>query len=133
MDSILPNNGIDIREYSEPILSPSFTYKVDLKKDRIAGYVDDEEALAQAIQLMLLTERGKYEIYPDDYGIQLEDLYGQNPDLVMIRLPSRIKECLMQDLRIDEVNVTDMEIVKNQIRCRVECNGNIHTDFSMEI
>lgn len=133
MPTMLPNNGIDIREYSQPILSPFLTYKVDLKKDRIAGYVDDEEALTQAIQLMLLTERGKYDVYPEDYGIKLEDLYGQSPELVKIRLPSRIKDCLLQDLRIEEVNITNIEIVKNEIRCKIECNGNIHTDFSMEI
>lgn len=133
MPTLLPNNGFDIREYSEPILSPSYTYKVDLKKDRIAGYVDDDEALKQAIQLMLLTERGKYDIYPEDYGIKLKDLYGQDPTLVKIRLPSRIKDCLLQDLRIEEVEVIDMEVVRNELRCRVKCNGHIHVDFSMEI
>lgn len=133
MNTILPNNGFDIREYSEPVLSPSYTYKVDLKKNRIAGYVDDDEAIKQAIQLMLLTERGKYEIYPDDYGLQTKDLYGQDPTLVKIRLKSRIEECLMQDLRIEKVEITDMQVVRNELRCRVKCNGHIHVDFSMEI
>lgn len=133
MDSILPNNGFDIREYSEPVLSPSYTYKVDLKKDKIAGYVDDDEALKQAIQLMLLTEQGKYEIYPEDYGIQTKDLYGLDPNLVKIRLPRRIQECLMQDMRIEKVEITDMEIVRNELRCRVKCNGHIETDFAIEI
>lgn len=121
----LPKIGLDIRDYTEPMLSPSYTYRVDLDNDRIAGYVDYEKALEQAIILALNTPKGKYEIYPDDYGIDMNQLIGVSPSLAKVRAPFLIKECLEKDLRIESVEVTDVECVNNELHCRVICNGNI--------
>lgn len=129
----LPNSGIDLRDYQEPMLSPSYTYKVDLDNKHTAGYVDNEEALKQAIIFALKTEQGKYEIYPDDYGMELDQLIGVHPSLAKARLPSLIEECLMQDLRIDTVEVTDIQTKDNILMCRVTCNGNIDVDYEVEI
>lgn len=131
---VLPQMGLDIRDYDPQIyLSPSFTYRFDMDNDRISGFIDDDVAIKQAIILALYTEAGKYEVYPDDYGMALSELYGQPHDLVKIRLPALIEECLMQDLRIRSVEVTDIESYKNTIRCKVICNGNIKVDYEVEV
>lgn len=132
--SVLPEAQIDLRDFNPQMyLSPSYTYRFDMDNDRISGYIDNDVALEQAIILALYTEQGKYEIYPEDYGIELNDLFGLNMDLVKVRLPKRIEECLMQDLRIDSVEVTDMQEHGNQLRCTVICNGNIKVDYEVEV
>lgn len=98
---MLPNNGIDITQYdTTPQLSTSYTWKLDPNKDKIADFVDELDSVEQATYMMLRTERYKYEIYPDWYGIEVNDLYGQPRGLVQARLPRRIQECLSTDARI---------------------------------
>ena len=71
-----------------PILEeehPDRTYKVDTAKDTINGYTADLDALAQAVYLILATERYK----PMPY--------------VMSEGPRRIKEALLTDDRVTDV------------------------------
>lgn len=130
---VLPDASVELNTYDEPTLSPSYTYKVDLNKKHTAGYVDDEEAIKQAIIFALSTEQGKYEIYPNDYGMELDQLIGVRPDLARARLPSLVEECLMQDLRINSVEVTDITTDGNKLFCTIVCNGNIHVDYELEV
>ena len=51
-------------------------------------------------------------MYSWDYGIELEDLFGMHIDLVIAKLPNRIKEALTQDDRI--IDVTDFEFKKDR-------------------
>ena len=51
-------------------------------------------------------------MYSWDYGIELEDLFGMDIDLVIAKLPNRIKEALTQDDRI--IDVTDFEFKKGR-------------------
>ena len=51
-------------------------------------------------------------MYSWDYGIELEDLFGMDIDLVIAKLPNRIKEALTQDDRI--IDVTDFEFKKDR-------------------
>lgn len=78
--------------------------------DRINGFIDDIEAVIQAIYLCLLTERYKFIIYSWDYGVELVDLFGKPMPYVMSELPRRIKDALTVDDRIDEVKDFQFEI-----------------------
>lgn len=82
---------------------PSRTYKIEVENDRINGYIDDLEAVIQSIYLILHTERYKNLIYSWDYGVELDDLFGQPIPYVMSELERRIKEALTMDDRIDDV------------------------------
>ena len=82
---------------------PSRTYRIVKDSNRISGYVDDLEAIAQAIYLILSTERYKHIIYSWDYGVELMDLFGKPMPYVMSELPRRIKDALTQDDRISDV------------------------------
>lgn len=82
---------------------PSLTYAMNLNKKTIQGYVDDEDAIRQAIYKILNTERYEYPMYSWDYGIELDDLYGRPIFYVVPELERRITEALTADDRIDNV------------------------------
>lgn len=97
-DNLL-NSGIAVKN------SPSKTHFIDFKENIMIGMTDGIEALKQAIYLILRIERYDYVIYSWNYGIQLKDLFGKPTIYACAVLPSRIKDALMQDDRIQ--NVTD--------------------------
>lgn len=89
-------------ENSSP-LTYSLPLSSDIATDRISGFTDDLDAVAQAIYLILSTERYKFNIYSWDYGVELVDLFGKPMPYVMSELPRRVKEALTQDNRIEDV------------------------------
>lgn len=103
-DSILPQGTtIDSNvEIIEESIQPTKTYKI--KDGRIVGFCDDIEALKQAIELILETERYEYIIYSWNYGSEIKGLIGQDKDIVESELKRRIREALTQDDRIDNVD-----------------------------
>lgn len=87
---------------------PSLTFRLDMQMDmhnepRVIGYVDELDAIRQAIYKILSTERYKYLIYSWNYGIELADLFGKPVDYVCPELERRISEALLQDSRIKAV------------------------------
>src|SRR3712207_2440729 len=102
--SILPQGSIidnDI-ELEENYIEPTKTYKI--KDNRIVGFCDGIEALKQAIYLILNTERYEHIIYSDDYGSELKGLIGKDKDIAESEYKRRIKEALIQDDRINNVD-----------------------------
>lgn len=103
---------------------------------RINGYVDDVDALIQAIYLILSTERYQYVIYSWNYGVELLDLIGKPMPYVMAELPRRIKDALTQDDRIDDVIDFEFEVKGNKLHTTfvvVSNLGNITTDLEVTI
>ncbi|MGB8455146.1 MAG: DUF2634 domain-containing protein [Anaerocolumna sp.] len=82
--------------------SVSRTYRI--YQDKIQGFAAEAEALKQTIYKLLNTEKYEYPIYSFDYGIELENLIGKDPTYVKIDLMRRIKECLLQDDRINSAD-----------------------------
>jgi hypothetical protein len=95
--SILTTN-LELTEISEA----TRTYKIS--NDKIQGYVDNIEALKQSIDKRLNTEQCECPIYSFDYGISLDDLIGKDSVYVKVELKRRIKECLLKDDRIQNVD-----------------------------
>ncbi|RXI46259.1 DUF2634 domain-containing protein [Clostridium tetani] len=102
--SILPQGAVldENIEVEENHIEPTKTYKI--KDDRIVGFCDGIEALKQAIQLILCTERYEYLIYSDDYGSELKGLIGKDRDIAESEYKRRIKEALVQDERVNNVD-----------------------------
>lgn len=82
---------------------PSFDFKLNTETNRLNGYVEDLEAVKQAIYIVLSTERYEHSIYGEDYGVEFNDLLGEDLELVIPELEMRITEALMMDERITEV------------------------------
>lgn len=101
--SILPQGAVISDDLEvEEIIEPTKTYKI--KDDRIVGFCDGIEALKQAIYLILNTERYEYLIYSDDYGSELKGLIGKDRDITESEYKRRIKEALIQDDRINNID-----------------------------
>jgi|APAra7269097189_1048546.scaffolds.fasta_scaffold11625_3 phage baseplate assembly protein W len=79
---------------------PSLTYRFDFENGRIIGKVDGTEAIRQAIQKILSTERYEHLIYSFNYGFEQEGLVGSDASFVRSELKRRIQEALLQDDRI---------------------------------
>ena len=104
---MLPRQDVSITpDYDEtertPEIMTSRTYR--LTKDRIAGYIDGLDAMKQAVWKRLMTERYVYDIYDDTYGLQTVDLIGKDYVYVASELEYRIRETLLNDDRITDVN-----------------------------
>ena len=133
---MIPTINLLAEEITE-INHPNKTYKAEFKSEsRIKGFVDDLEALKQAIHLILSTERYAYIIYSWDYGVELVDLIGKPMPYVMSELPRRIKEALTQDNRIDDV--VNFEFERNGKKLHVTFTvvtniGNIPSELEVEV
>lgn len=86
---------------------PSLNYKMIIDNETIINKCDQLEAMKQVIYKILNTERYQHLIYSWNYGIELEDLFGQPVYYVVPELERRIIEALTQDDRIE--SVTDFE------------------------
>lgn len=98
---------------------PSLTYAMRITdrvdKDNIfLGKVDEEEALRQAILKIIHTERYEHEIYSWDYGIELQDLIGEQIPYVMSEIKRRIEDALTADERIDSVEDFTVEQIEKR-------------------
>lgn len=83
----------------------SLTYAMNISDagNTFVGRVDDEDAMRQAILKIINTERYEHEIYSWDYGIELQDLFGQPITYCMSEVKDRITEALLADDRIESV------------------------------
>lgn len=119
---MLPNISEGITQNFEYAEYPSKTYCLNLEKDTIMGTVDQQDAVKQAVYLILNTERYEYLIYSWNYGVELENLFGKPIDFALAEIERRISEALLQDTRITAVKEFAFDTWKNVVHCtfRVE-------------
>lgn len=115
---------------------PSYTYNINRNTNRISGYIDDKDAIIQAIYLILQTERYESMIYNWYYGVEFDGLIGKQRDYVTSELQRVIREALTEDDRILEVS--DFEITYTEdsalIVFLVETNiGDITVEWEVNI
>lgn len=118
---MIPQSNIDVELSLDESIETSRTYR--MVGDRIQGYTDGLDALKQAIYKVLNTERYEYPIYSFNYGIELESLLGKDPIYVQIELKRRIRECLLQDDRITEVDNFRFEVAGDTIKCTFDVHS----------
>ena len=107
-DSVAIDLEIDSVEEEEEL--PTKTYRLDLDKGRIYGYVDEQAAMQQAIRKALITPRFKCLIYTDQYGSQIEDAVTCNDATrayVRSVVPGFVEDALLPDTRV--TGIEDME------------------------
>lgn len=100
---MLPDYNDDLQADFAFTQLPGRTYRIDFNTNTITGSLDGIEAVKQAIFLILSSERTQYEIYSWNYGVEINRLIGQPPELVQARLENTITDALMQDDRIMSV------------------------------
>lgn len=103
MPTLPEGNGIDIQNVVFES-QPDFTWWRDPDTNRIAGTADGHKAVAQAVEVMLLVERFRWQIYKPFFGMQWEGLLGQNPGYVAAELQRRIREAVAIDDRVTGIS-----------------------------
>lgn len=83
---------------AEDDFHPSLTYRIS--GNRIQGKIDGLDAVKQAVDLLLSTERYEYVIYSWDYGSETKDMIGHSRQYIQGDLERRISEALEQDDRV---------------------------------
>lgn len=107
LDIPLPFSTIEEEE-----IETSRTYAIDWDNGRIAGYVDEAEAVRQFIKKALLTPRFKCLIYDQQYGSEIRDTFidkSVTRDYVEAELPFLIEDALIYDERILKVYNIDIK------------------------
>lgn len=104
---------------------PNRTYYV--ANNEVRGTITDSfKAVKQAIQHILMTERYSNPIYSSNYGIELEQYAGKDIAYLTASIEDTIKDALLQDDRITDVMVTDI----NQMNLdSVEVSFMVYTIF----
>lgn len=87
--------------------SPSRTYRV--KNGRIVSMVDDQDAMIQAVDKILRTERFVFSIYDEQYGNDFEELLGKGFDYAKVEIERMLTEALEADDRVIDVSVDSIE------------------------
>ncbi|WML35340.1 DUF2634 domain-containing protein [Clostridium sp. OS1-26] len=129
--NILPQGAIIVAnlEVKEQVVQPTRTYKV--KDGRIAGFIDEIEALKQSIELILCIERYEYLIYSWNYGSELKGLIAKDKDIAESEFKRRVREALSQDDRIKDVDNFIFKYEKDSVLVEFTIFS-IYGDFSME-
>ncbi|MBP1990204.1 DUF2634 domain-containing protein [Paenibacillus eucommiae] len=106
---MIPQGGIsgDAQDL-ELAQQSSRTYRINPLTKRVGGMIDGLEAVKQAVYKILQTERYAHIIYSTDYGSQLSTAPGTSPAYVQMELGRKIRDALIQDDRITDVQ--DMQI-----------------------
>ena len=95
MDTLPQDLELDDVEFEE---LPTNTFLVE--EEQVAGMNEGLEAMRQAVEIMLTTERYDYQIYTENFGVELEQLVGQDPDYIQATFPELIRDAFSIDNRI---------------------------------
>lgn len=121
---LVPNGtGMRITSQGLETRQTSRTWRMNIDNESINGFItDDIDAVKQAVYKILNTERYKHIIYSSNYGIELTELFGKPMPFVLPEIPRRIKEALIQDDRVKDVD---------DFRLEPDKTGNIQVDFTV--
>ena len=114
---------------------PTLTFKVE--NGRIRGKVDEKQAMIQAVNKILQTERLVYPIYSDQYGNDLNDLIGKDMGYAKVEAERMIKEALLADDRVVDVDIDEVtEVSRETLEIKGTCvtvYGNIDIDSEVSV
>lgn len=109
---MIPSGNKILTTELEVVTMPSKQHRMILDSNRIIATCDNLKAIEQTVFKILNTERYAYIIYSWNYGIELEDLFGQPVHYVCPEIERRVREALTQDDRITAVDSFEFEFPK---------------------
>ena len=112
---MIPQTGDDLRQDFVFTTLPSRTLKMDHDYKTINGTIDQIQAVEQAVFLILTTERYQWLIFSWNYGVELQNLIGKDPEYCIPEIERRIREALLQDDRITAVENFEFELNKRKV------------------
>lgn len=123
---MIPNTNTLLNTEIELETQPSKNYKMHFADEVINGFRNELSAMEQVIFKILNTERYQHVIYSWNYGIELEDLFGEPVSYICPELERRITEALVQDDRIESVDSFIFDTAERRI---VTVSFIVHTVF----
>ena len=123
---MIPSGNTVLSAELKVVTMPSKQHRMDLNGNRIIGVCDTLDAIKQTVYKILNTQRYAYIIYSWNYGIELEDLFGQPVRYACPEIERRVKEALLQDDRITAVDNFEFDIPKRGV---VSVTFTVHTLF----
>lgn len=99
MEQVIANASDDTAE------QPSYTYYVDPDTNQILRMCDGFEAVKQAFNLLINTQRFRHQGFTSDYGMDWSDLIGQPADYIISEVQARLKEAIKPDARFISVDL----------------------------
>ena len=133
---MIPQTGDDLRQDFVFTTLPSRTLKMDHDWKTINGTIDQIQAVEQAVFLILTTERYQWLIFSWNYGVELQNLIGKDPEFCVPEIERRIREALLQEDRITAVENFPFDVNKKQVLTTfqvVSVFGNINVEKVVEI
>ena len=114
---------------------PTLTFKIE--NGRIRGKFDEKQAMIQAVDKILQTERLIYPIYSDQYGNDLNDLIGKDMGYAKVEAERMIKEALLADDRVVDVDIDEVtEVSRETLEIKGTCvtvYGNVNIDSEVSV
>lgn len=98
--AVLPVSDISLDPDVQITSEPSKTWYIDKLSGKIQGYCDGYDAVRQAIDIILNTDRFRWQIYDPSSGVDYSNLVGADNGYVAAELHRRIREALLMDNRI---------------------------------
>ena len=133
---MIPQVQDDIRQDFTFEALPSKTFKLNHNNLTVTGTIDQIQAVEQAVFLILNVERYQWLIFSWNYGVELHNLIGEDPEYCLPEIERRVREALLQDDRITTVQDFQFEINKKQVLATftvVSIFGEINVEKVVEI
>lgn len=135
-DAELDDEDIDTDDDDETLEDePTLTFKIE--NGRIRSKVDEQDAMVQAVDKILRTERLVYPIYSDQYGNDLNDLIGKDIAYAKVEAERMLKEALLADDRVTAVKIDEItQIDSDTLAVRGTCTtayGDINLDSEVSV
>ena len=99
----LPEN-VNFGTQLEYVSQPSQTWLINRETMRVQCDINGLEAVKQAVDIMLSTDRFKWQIYTSNIGSELETLIGEETSYIVSEFPRMIEDALSVDSRIIEAS-----------------------------
>ncbi len=124
-------DNLDFIANFEEVQEPTEAYLFNRAVDKVVNTDDKIAALEQAIFLYLSIERYDHNIYSWNNFVEFKNLFGLPTSYVASEVPRRIKECLLQDDRINDVDSFEVTTNKSTVSVRYVARS-IYGDIEAE-
>lgn len=135
--SLIPqSNLLNLNTEQKLQYMPSKAFHIDFENKKIIGMTDTKRAIEQSIYLMLKTDRYEHLIFSWNYGEEINNLVGKPKDLAKAELPRLIKECLLSDDRISDIEDLVMKDIEEGIHISftaITVHGEIYIEREVQL
>lgn len=107
---------------------PTNTFMIDWSSRQIGGMDSGLAAMRQAVEIILNTERFRWQIYGPDFGVELEELIGEEYDYATSEIARRVEDAFSTDSRILSV---ENFVFTDQGQSTLKCTFDVSTIFGL--